>query len=205
MIPFNMTDMTEQRLQSLLVSNNRPALDAINRSANIPKQIKYYQAGLIFALMQQYNKEGNLIAEIGTRLGYSASIIAQAAPLAKVITYETEISRVIRAKGKLLPFKNIKVIQGISWEILKTYEGPQLAAIFVDGDHKHASLDVPWFNWLQPDGLILFHDYTVLGSIHVVTAVDKMVATFNRPPDIEVIDSNGIGMAGFYRQEGEHV
>ena len=169
------------------------------KSVGIPKQIKPAQAELIYNRMVPYNEEGNVILEIGTRLGYSASIIAQAAPLAKVITLEPLSNRVSKAREYLAPFPNITVVQAYSWDYLETYEGPELSAVFVDGDHKRAHKDVPWYYKLKPGGLILFHDYTEKGSIHVVRAVDLLAGFQGRKLDIRVIDEEGAGMAGMYR------
>jgi len=168
-------------------------------SVGIPKQIKPAQAELIYNCMVPYNQEGNVILEIGTRLGYSASIIAQAAPLAKVITLEHLKERVIKARGYLKPFPNVTVVKAYSWDYLETYNGPLLSAVFVDGDHKRAARDVPWFYKLKPGGLILFHDYTKVGSVNVVTAVDLLAGFEGRKLDIRVIDTEGAGMAGMYR------
>jgi len=170
------------------------------RSRNIPKQIKPAQAELIYNCMVPYNQEGNVILEIGTRLGYSASIIAQAAPLAKVITLEPLSERISRASKYLEPFPNITLVRAYSWDYLETYRGPELSAIFVDGDHKRAHRDVPWFYKLKPGGLILFHDYTEVGSLPVVKAVNLLAVSLGRKLDIRVIDEEGAGMAGMYRE-----
>jgi len=180
-------------------SEERTMTRCFPRSAGIPKQIKPEQAELIYQCMIRYNQEGNIILEIGTRAGYSASIIAQAAPLAQIITLEPIKERVILARKHLREFPNVTVVKALSWEYLQQYKGPALSAIFVDGDHKHAQNDIPWFYKLKSGGLMLFHDYTEHGSYPVVRAVDLLAATLNKELDIKVIDTEGAGMAGLYR------
>jgi len=178
---------------------------ALNKSGSISGQLISYQAAALYYLFKPYNKSGNNILEIGTRLGYSASIISQACPLATVITMESSLERAKLARKNLVDFKNVTVQVGISWDELAGHEGPYFSAIFVDGDHRYANKDAPWFNWLVLGGLILFHDYTKIGSIRVVQAVDAMAIMLGRLPDVKIIDNKGIGMAGFYRREGENV
>jgi len=47
--------------------------------------------------------------------------------------------------------------------------------------------------------LILFHDYSPQGSMPVVDTLYDMSITLGRRNDIEILDTNGVGMAGFYR------
>jgi len=192
---------SSKRLLARYLKLSPGAGKAIARSSTISKQIEIYEAAALYSLMSQYNKKGNTILEIGSAAGYSASIIAQAAPLAKIITLEASDNRSRRARKNLVPFANIEVREGISWEVLAGYTGPLLAAIFVDGDHLHASRDIPWYNWLKEGGLILFHDYTPIGSWPVVAAIQTMADQFGRRPDVEILEERGIGMAGFYRKE----
>ena len=176
------------------------AREALAKSLMISGKLKKYEAAALYSLMEPYNQKGNTILEIGTRLGYSASIIAQAAPLAKVVTMESSSVRSEKARKNLVSFPNVVVQDGVSWDVLAEYTGPLLAAIFVDADHIRASRDVPWFNWLKDGGLILFHDYVPVGSWPVVAAVQAMARKFGRRPAVEILDTNGVGMAGFYRQ-----
>ena len=205
MICLDLQNLTEAALEGAFLISSPSAISALNKSAKISKQIQKYQAIAIFFLMSQYNETGNTIMEIGTRLGYSASIIAQAAYKAKVITYESVLERANRAELTLRQFSNIRVKHNFSWNVLLDYKSPKLAAIFVDGNHKYAGKDIAWFNHLQDDGMILFHDYTRKGSIYVVRAVETMSEILNRKPDIIIVDINGVGMSGFYRRINEYV
>jgi len=172
---------------------------ALERSKHINAQILPYQAAALYALFQPFNIAGHKILEIGTRLGYSASIIAQACPLANILTIDNDPIAVERATQNLAKYPNVTVEYGVSWELLEKEAPAGFAAIFVDGNHKHVLRDAPWYNQLLKGGLILFHDYSPKECIPVVLALYDMQIVLGRPNDVEILDTNGIGMAGFYR------
>jgi len=173
--------------------------EALEASRSISKQILTYQAAAIYSLFQPFNIKGNKILEIGTRAGYSASVIAQACPLATIETMDSSAEAVALARKNLKPYTNVTVSHKVSWEVFPNMDMQGYAAIFVDGDHKHALRDAPWYNRLAKGGLILFHDYTPHGSMPVVDTLYDMSITLGRPIDVEILDMDGVGMAGFYR------
>jgi len=181
------------------------SLAALTKAARIYAQLEGYQAAALFELVHAYAGTEAHVLEIGTLAGYSAAIMAQAAPDARIVTLNSAAREIPTAIENLLPYPHVRVQLGISWDILGSYAGPELDVVFVDGDHRHANRDVPWFNHLAAGGLILFHDYTRGGSMPVVTAVHEMAAALLRDPDVMIADTNGIGMAGFYRRKGEHI
>ena len=181
------------------------ARTAVERAARIRGQLLPYQATALFELVHSYAGRGAHILEIGTAAGYSAAVMAQAAPDAQIVTLNAAAHEIQAAIKNLRPYPNATVRLGRSWEILPKYEGPALDVIFVDGDHRRAALDVPWFNWAAVGGLMLFHDFTRSGSMPVVIAVRGMAIALGREPDVLIEDSNGIGMAGFYRREAERL
>ena len=106
---------------------------------------------------------------------------------------------------------DVAVMQTTSMKHLKL-DRTEWDMIHVDGDHQRAWEDVAWFNRLKAGGLILFHDYTAKvnteiagrkAHVQVVAAVDALGKRLGRLPDVLVVDSDGIGMAGYYRGEGE--
>lgn len=181
------------------------ALTALGRLAGVRGQLLPYQAAALYELAMRYNDDGAQILEIGTAAGYSAAVMAQAAPKAKIVTLNSVIEEIPVGIRNLLPYRNVTVRRATSWKVLEVYRGPLLDMVFVDGDHRKAALDVPWFNWLKGGGLILFHDYTREGSLPVVEAVQQMGLCLLRAPDVLIQDNSGVGMAGFYRRSGERL
>jgi predicted O-methyltransferase YrrM len=174
---------------------------ALVRSGHIKGQMRAYQAAALYWLARRYDREGARILEVGTFVGYSASVMAQAAPKATIKTLNPALHEVLEAKANLEPLRNVEVLPHKSWEYLLVYDGPAFDLIFVDGDHKRARRDMPLWNWIGVGGLMLFHDYTLAGSPNVVEAVNELGAKLRRMPDVLLLDDQGVGMAGFYRQD----
>ena len=196
---------TAAQWMKVIADRSPAATVALTKAKEIRGQLLPYQAALLFELVEAYNYTGAQILEIGTLAGYSAAIMAQAAPEAKITTINAAKHEIPQAVENLMPYSNVQVRYGVSWELLAAYPDPAFDVVFVDGDHKHAGLDAPWFNKLRPGGLILFHDFTPVGSKPVVDAVMWMARKLGRAPDVVVQDSKGVGMAGFYRRGGETV
>ena len=170
------------------------------------QEIYPYQAAALYLLAEQYDFFGGHILEIGTYYGYSASILAQAAPMAFITTLNPNEREAEVARVALLRFINVIVRQEHSWDYLEksttTYD-----MIFVDGDHKRIARDLPWWNRLNADGLFLFHDYTPLGSPRHCPPVYEILNQFRdwleREFDVLVVDDQGVGMCGFYKLTGD--
>jgi len=179
-------------------------VDALNRSQRIQRKLLRYQAAALYQIAEHYNFGAARVLEIGTFAGYSASIIAQAAPMAEIETLNPVPHEVVTAEKNLQPFKNVKVIQSKSWDYFKGYYGKPFDFIFVDGDHNRIGLDLPWFNMLKTGGLMLFHDYHPTQSRIVYTALNTMLVELGRKDfDIAIVDTNQNGMVGIYRKENE--
>jgi len=165
-----------------------------------------HQAACLYVLARAYAFEGASILEIGTLLGYSACVIAEAAPLASIITLNPNREEAAVAGKALARFGNVRVEPHKSWQFIHWHEG-EFDMIFVDGDHKHILADMPWWNRLKVGGLMVWHDYTPGGVPHpcppVYEAVNAWRDRLGRALDVEVVDSGGAGMAGLYRREGE--
>lgn len=187
-----------KRLMEVILMQCPDAEKALENSARIRGQLEPYQAAVLFALAQRY--DGGRILEIGTLHGYSASIIAQAAPEAEIITLNSAGHEMEIARRNLAEWANVEVKQAVSWELLETYEGPEWNMVFVDGDHKRVARDVPWWDWVAEGGLILFHDYSPMRCPPVYEAVNGLGETLGREPDILIMDDEEIGMAGFYKE-----
>ena len=161
-----------------------------------------YHAMALFLLAQQYNHPGAHMLEIGTLWGHTAAVLALAAPEAHVLTVNTNEEEVVVARQKLACYTNVEVRCVASWSLLQTYVGPELDLIWVDGDHKHIARDVPWFRWLLPGGLIVFHDYSGPDSYTpsgVFWILNACCAIAERSFDVLIMNDRGEGMAGWYK------
>lgn len=177
---------------------------AMLKSGHIKAQLLPYQAMALYTLAERYNVDKARILEIGTGLGYSASVIAQAAPKAQIITLNTSKDEVEVARKYLVNYANVFVANIASWDYLKDFNGgPLFDMIFVDGDHKHVRRDMPWFNVLKPGGLMLFHDYSIMTSTDVYNTVNQFMSQLGRQLDVNIVDMDKIGMAGLFKKEGE--
>jgi predicted O-methyltransferase YrrM len=189
------------------------ATAAVETSKTIKPGLLRYQAMFLFGLAQQFNRAGANILELGTAVGYSASMMAQGAPLARIVTLNPRQGEIELAKKNLRPWPNVTVVVMYSWDYLERTPAAQtpnetrLDMVFVDGDHNQIARDLPWFNRLSVGGLFLCHDYTPLGSKKpspiVYAELNRMAERLGRPFDVSLIDDGRVGMAGFYRHEGE--
>jgi len=184
------------------------ALAAFERSKTIKPGLLGYQALALFALATRYDRPGARILELGTAVGYSASLLAQGAPRAQIVTLNPRTGELPLARQNLRPFANVTLLERYSWDHLaQTPAGVVLDMVFVDGDHNHIARDLPWFNHLAIGGLLLCHDYTPLGgrkpSPIIYAELNHLAEKLGRPFDVSVIDESQVGMAGFYRRAGE--
>ena len=182
---------------------------AIAETSHVHGLMRQYQKALLYRLAQRFN--GGEILEIGCYHGASALIMSMAAPEARIMTISPDAEHV-EITRRSVAGRNVAVAQTTSMDLLKI-DRTAWDMIHVDGNHKRAQEDVAWFNRLAVGGLILFHDYTPAGAKitiperkshpEVVAAVDRLGEKLGRRPDVLVVDEQKIGMAGFYRGEGE--
>lgn len=181
-------------LEVFLAFFNPELQRVLGNSMHIKGQVLPHQAAALYAFAKGYN--GGPLLEIGTFVGYTASLMAQAAPLARIITLNPTAHEVKEARVNLEYCPNVEVIQAKSWDYLKGYNGPFLDFIFVDGDHNRIARDLPWWDWVAKGGLMLFHDYSQVQCPPVFEGVNEF---FDRDPDILIKDDDGNGLVGFYK------
>jgi len=173
------------------------------------RQIWFYQAAALGILAKRFNTQGAHILEIGTALGYSATILAQNARLASIHTLNPKDGEYELALPYLSGSRNIVPLKIGSQDYLLDYGGLDLDMVFIDGDHRYESVkaDCRWYDWLVVGGLMLFHDYSPEGSVRACPDTYKAVNSFRdilgRDFDVLVVDDRKVGMAGFYKQDGE--
>lgn len=179
---------------------------------NTKKAVYSYQAAALYHLAKPYN--GGKALEIGTAYGYSGFYLASAMPDSQIITLnasEGEIEEV-RMAGVFAKHPNVTNLHRISWEYFKESDGTaEFNFIFIDGDHRPKPLkkDIQFFNRLIDGGLMMFHDYSPLGSRRhcppVYEGVNDLALYLGRKPDVLIVDDGQVGLAGFIRQPGECV
>jgi len=168
-----------------------------------------YQMAALYALAHDYNRAGARILEIGMGHGASGYMLAKAAPFAQIISLTVNPNEVAPAHMLWIQGKcsNITPIVEVSWKYLAMTPTFELDMVFVDGDHNHIALDLPWFNRLVVGGLFLCHDYSPEGSHApspiVYAELNRLAERLGRPFDVSLIDDGRVGMVGFYRREGE--
>lgn len=179
----------------------------------LKRQIAPYQGAILAYYAQAYDRPGAGVGdnprflEIGTAIGYSACLMATAAPRARITTLNPKDGEYEKAVANLRIRSNVIVIKKTSQEFWQQSRD-EYNLIFVDGDHSYNMIlhDAQFFNCLKPGGLILFHDYSPEGSDRPsdgsFRALNDLAAQ-HRPFDVLVIGTGGVGMAGWIRQEGE--
>lgn len=168
-------------------------------------QMLPWQMLALYGLAWRQCRKGGRILEIGTGFGSSAYMLAKAAPAAEIVSLTANVSEGDMARQFLRSAvgEQVKVLNVLSLAHYAATVGQTWDLIFVDGDHRNCQRDLVWFNRIGVGGLILFHDYSPSACPPVYAAVGKLAWHLHRDPDVRLLDDDDIGMAGFYRQEGE--
>ena len=165
------------------------------------RMITPYQAAPLYVLTKEL--QPRLIVELGTFHGFTAGIMANAARRAKIITCNPKAWEVEVARKCLELYQNVEVVEEKSWDILGKYDNIDM--VFVDGDHAQIVRDLPWWNHINVGGLFFHHDYTPEDAETkrrcpvVYEALNEFAEYLGHGPDVEIIDNEGLGMAGFYK------
>jgi predicted O-methyltransferase YrrM len=190
-----------------LINIEKNARGAVN---NTKKAVFPYQAAALYHLAKPYN--GGRALEIGTAYGYSCFYLASAMPASRITTLNASEGEVeaVKSARVLIRFPNVEILHRLSWDYLRESDGTACYNfIFVDGDHKRVKMDFPYFNRLIDGGLMVFHDYSPLGSRRqcppVYEAVNDLAKHLGRQPDVLIVDDGLVGLAGFVRRPGETI
>lgn len=214
---------TQDKIYSECIEQQPGVIDALTKVRHaVPgykREIWQFQAAALYCLAAQFNTQGARLLEIGTAWGYSAAVIAEACPLANLVTLNPHHEEAIAARKHLRPWPNVKVLEHKStefftlwqgdrprheYELPSKHEGYLFDMIWVDGDHKRVALDFPFWNHLRAGGLFLFHDFSPSWSSRPCAPVYDGLMRFRewlgRDMDVLVCDDSDTGIAGWYRQ-----
>lgn len=178
------------------------------------RQISPYQAAALAYHAHQHDHPGARFLEVGTALGYSACILATAAPQATITTLNPKDGEFERARANLKIRSNVRVVKLTSDEFLAAGRQGDASArgpydlIFIDGDHAYPMVlhDSQFFEWLAPGGLIIFHDYSPDDSTRPSGGCYRALNDLqlrHRQADVRIIGSGKVGMLGWIRQPEE--
>ena len=180
---------------------NRVAMDIPYTNS---QEVLRYQAAILYLLATQYNRPGADILEIGTFHGFTAAVMAHAAPEARLITLDCNEEHVDISRENLASYKNVEVGHSFSQD----YPPWNIDMLFIDGDHLNASVvssDLERWHSLKPGGLMIVHDVSITSKIKFDVVVDGvldfMAAHQIGRPDVAVVDGGTRGMIGFYKRE----
>lgn len=219
---FEMFEKQEEVLKNQLSGRDEEILAEVGRAwldveavlgwtarhiPHIKRQIAAYQGAALAYYAHLHNRPGAQFLEIGTAIGYSACLMATAAPKATITTLNPKDGEFEKARDNLKIRSTVKVVKATSEDFFSRPGGPY-DLIFVDGDHSYKMVrhDAMYFNRLRPGGLILFHDYSPDGSARPSAGSFKALNDLQdmyRPADVKIIGSGQVGMLGWVRQEGE--
>jgi predicted O-methyltransferase YrrM len=158
---MNLTGTPAQILAQLEDRAIKRSLDAVGDTIEPSKnQIDRHEAAALWTLATKYDGFDAHILELGTCYGYSAAVLAEAAPKANITTLTPSAKHFRYAEPALRYWPNVHALKLRSWDYLSIYSGPMLDLVFVDGYHGMVVWDLPWWQWLKAGGLMLFHDYS---------------------------------------------
>lgn len=181
------------------------AADDLTTITNVHSQLLPYQQLALYHLAGRYNHHGVRFLEIGTFHGHSALTMAKAAPLGLITTLNPNPDEYRQTLNHLLYHIDHAIIAQCvaSWDFWDIMTDERYDFIFVDGNHARIGKDMCWWQRLKPNGLMLFHDYSPTEAKHpsprVFDAVNQMAIELRREPDVKIVDSDQVGMAGFVK------
>lgn len=199
----------EGTLIQLLARVHREFEDIPPLPGGVKMQMLPYQMGALFGLAREMGKKfrKSRILEIGTGFGSSTIFLSLAAPEAVITSLTMSAEEGEIAKKNLRACgcgDNVDVRATKSTNYLKVSSPHRFySLIWVDGDHNRIREDMPWFNRVRIGGLFLCHDYSDNAGNQVKLELNRFRDKLGREFDVYLKDTNGIGMAGFFRQKGD--
>jgi predicted O-methyltransferase YrrM len=171
------------------------------------RQIAPFQGYALYMLTRMLEPER--VVELGTFFGYSAAMMSEAAPEAHITTLNPKVWEYEVAVKCMAFYPMVKCLNKYSWDYMEELGSISfLDMVFVDGDHKQIYRDLPWWNLLKVGGLFFHHDWTpedaeIRPCKPVYEALNDFGDFLGREPDVQVVDDKDLGMAGWYKREGD--
>lgn len=183
--------------------------------------VTYKEKVLLMLLAEQLDNE-SIVVEIGTYLGASASIIAEANNKCKLFCFDTfddlptvtnhatliknslglGKSRTLEnVKDFIKEYENINLIKVDGRDSVVTGWNKMIDVYFEDGNHWDPTLSNNveyWSQWIKPNGYMILHDYRPKlseGTWGRFPDVEKLVARLQRNSEwkfLSIIDSMAI-------------
>ena len=204
---MNLTGTPADILATLQDGKVKRALDAVGSTIEPTKnQIDRHEAAALFVLAAKVDGYDAHILELGTCYGYSAAVMAEAAPKANITTLTPSAKHFSYAEQALRYWPNVRPLKLRSWDYLSIYSGPLLDLVFVDGYHGMVVWDLPWWQWLKAGGLMCFHDYSPKRATRGCQPVYETLTACKdafRDFDVKVITDAGQGFVGWLKRQGE--
>lgn len=111
---------------------------------------------LLIELLKEYDPKN--VLEIGTFLGYSASLIAETCPEAKVITIEKNLDNFFDAKKNLAGIENVIQFNCDAYDYLQNNSDERFDFVFLDGPKGQYIKYLPYLKKMLNVGGVLFAD-----------------------------------------------
>jgi predicted O-methyltransferase YrrM len=202
---------TADQITAAIVAEHPDVLEALETAQCAVKwskrQIWPHEAAVLYALAKA--ADGGRILEIGTAYGYSAAVMAEAAPHAEIVTLNPKPGEFAQGRDALKSWPNVRCLFETSAAYQTDHGGQFWDLVFVDGSHlyEHVAIDARWWKCVKRGGAIVFHDFSPEGSARATPGAYQAITEFGqrlgREPDVLVVDHRQVGMAGWRRREGE--
>ncbi len=126
---------------------------------------------LLIQLLKQNSPKK--ILEIGTFLGYSASLMAEVCPSSKIITLEKDSQNFLDAKINLKPYQNVSLLNSDALDFLQANDEMRFDFVFLDGPKGQYVKYWPFLKkMLNVGGILLADDILFYGLVNSTEKIE---------------------------------
>lgn len=207
---MNFKDKSKEQIETTLLKKH-PELPYVfdlvrERVPFIKREIRDYEAYYLYHVAKMFDKPNVSILEIGTAWGFSCAWIASAAKQANITTLNPKVTEFLYAQKYLERYTNVQALNTASEVYLKQNPNRKFDFVFVDGGHDaiHLDNDTKFWDNLNPNGIILYHDYSPVGSGRPCPTVynylnDYRDNVIKRDFDFYCISDDNVGVVGWQK------